>query len=125
MTEERKSAAVVAGWFAGNAVLAGLLPAFGEISLAVTLYACATALPAATAVLLLVYAGPNHDAERRFSLAGQGIWVVPAALGLVLVGIGSFAGVFLVWIGGLAVLGSCIQLLRGSLQQPEVPDGAA
>jgi hypothetical protein len=76
-------------------------------------------------VLLLVYAGPNHDAERRFSLAGQGIWVVPAALGLVLVGIGSFAGVFLVWIGGLAVLGSCIQLLRGSLQQPEVPDGAA
>lgn len=123
MTGERKSAAVVAGWFAGNAVLAALLPVFGEQAFAVALYASATALPAATAVLVLVHPGRNAEAERTFTLNGQSIWVVPAALGLVLVGVGSFAGIWLVYIGAILVVGSCVQLVRGSARVREVRHG--
>jgi len=126
MTEVSKSAAVVAAWFAGNAVLAALLPAFGEWSFAIVLYAVATALPAAAAVLVLVFAGRNAGAEEEFTLSAHAIWVLPAALGLVLIGLGSFAGIWLVWVGGLGVLIACIQLLRGS-QRPgrEVADGGS
>jgi hypothetical protein len=115
MSETRKSAAVVAGWFAGNAVLAAILPAFNEDPFAIVLFAASTALPAATAVIVLGFAGRNPRAEQEFDLAGKAIWALPAALGLVLVGVGAIAGIWLTWIGGLMVVLSCIQLIRGSL----------
>lgn len=124
MSETSKSAAVVAAWFAGNAVLAALLPAFGERSLAVVLYAAATAIPAATAVVVLAGSGRNDRAQEEFSLGGNAIWVLPAALGLILVGVGAFAGVWLVWVGGITVLAACIRLLRPATErEPEVADG--
>lgn len=126
MSPVAKGAAVVAGWFAGNAVLAALLPMFGERPFAVVLYAVSTALPASFAVAILTHGGRNPDAEGEFELGAQAIWTLPAALGLVLVGVGSFAGVVAAWLGGLLVFASVVQLLRGSAPaRAEAPHAAA
>jgi hypothetical protein len=124
MNERSKSAAVVAAWFAGNAVLAALLPAFGERSFAVVLFAVATALPALAAVAVLAGDGRNGEPEERFTLAANAIWVVPAALGLVLIGVGAISSIWLVYVGGIGVLAACVQLLRRpDRSRAEVTDG--
>jgi hypothetical protein len=126
-SQSARAAAVVAGWFAGNAALAGMLAGFGEDPFAVLLYACSTALPALAAVAVLTLAGRNPDPERAFTLGAHAIWTLPAALGLVLVGAATFSAAFLYWVGGLLVFGSAIQLVRGSAAPagPEVADAAA
>jgi uncharacterized membrane protein AbrB (regulator of aidB expression) len=54
------------------------------------------------------------------------VWTAPAAVGLVLIGVGTFAGVAAAWLGGVAVAVSVVQLLRGSrTRSPEVRDGRA
>jgi hypothetical protein len=124
MTESAKSAAVVAAWMGGNAVLLALLPFFDEQPFAIVLFAAALALPGALALAVVALAGRNAQPDQEFSLGANAIWALPAALGLVLIGVGSFSAVWLVWVGGIAVLAGCIQLLRGSaVGKSEVADG--
>jgi hypothetical protein len=118
----RKPALVVAGWVAGNAALAGMLGGFGETAFAVTLYATSAALPALFA--LAVWGGAPRNSQDEFSLGSGSAWVLPAALGLVLIGIGGFFGIWFIIVGAAVVLLSVIQLLRAA-RAKEAADGPA
>jgi hypothetical protein len=118
VSETAKAAAVVAGWFAGNVVLLVILVAFGESPFALILYGAATAVPGAAAALVLAAPARNGNAQEEFTLGHDAIWVLPAALGLVLVGIGSLMGTWFIIIGALMVLYSCYRLLRPAARRP-------
>jgi hypothetical protein len=118
----RKPALVVAGWVAGNAALAGMLGGFGETAFAVALYATSAALPALFA--LAVWGGTPRNSQDEFSLGRGSAWVLPAASGLVLIGIGGFFGIWFIIIGAAVVLLSLIRLLRAD-RAKEATEGHA
>jgi hypothetical protein len=117
----RQPALVVAGWVAGNAALAGLLAGFGETAFAVALYAASAALPALVA--LAVWGVPAANSADEFTLGGGSAWVLPAALGLVLVGLGAVLGIWFVLVGAAVVLFSLVRLLRAGVSTEEAADG--
>jgi formate hydrogenlyase subunit 3/multisubunit Na+/H+ antiporter MnhD subunit len=104
------AATVMACWLAGNAVLVGALPAFGENAFAVTLYATSIALPTVFAAAVWAAPAANPDAALRFAIS-PGRWVPPAALGVVLIGVGSIFGIWFIIIGAATVL-VCLYRLR-------------
>lgn len=118
MNGTTKPALVVAGWTAGNAVLAAILPAFHERPFAVTMYAVATAIPALVALALLRVPARNPRPEEEFTLGGGSQWVLPNALGLILIGLGAVFGIWFVIIGAVLVVVSSFQLVRESRPRP-------
>lgn len=105
---------VVAAWGLFNGVLLAVLAMYGESSLVYWLWGGVVALLelAALAVLLSSSAGPEQHVGYRLPGRG-GVAVLPAAVGLAVLGLGFVYGW---WLLAVAVPLLCCALLLGAVQ---------